>query len=156
MRSRLDLPPPIADGFVDYGGGSEWVHLIKARHDIDAHLLEGRLQEVGIESRKVKDRAAPGAWLYGGSNPWAPVSILVRRLQLEDARLVLAEISFDGPPAAKEEVDRAAARRVPFPVLWWVTALALGVVFILLTLGQIARANMACQLPSLCEQSGAP
>ena len=131
------------------------MHLIKARHDIDAHLLEGRLQEVGIEARKVKDRAAPGAWLYGGSNPWAPVSILVRRLQLEDARLVLAEISFDGPDAV-EVHSETDARRVPFPVLWWATALALGVVFVLLTLGQIARANMVCQLPSLCEESGAP
>ena len=155
MRSRLDLPPPVTDVFVDDGGGSEWVHLIKARHDIDAHLLEGRLQEVGIESRKVKDRGAPGAWIYAGSNPWAPVSILVRRLQLEDARLVLAEISFDGPPAV-EGTPAPAPRGVPFPVLWWVTALVLGVVFVVLTLGQIARANMICQLPSLCEESGTP
>ena len=155
MRSRLDLPPPVVDDFVDDdGGGSEWVHLIKARHDIDAHLLEGRLQEVGIESRKLKDRGAPGAWLYGGSNPWAPVSILVRRLQLEDARLVLAEISFDAPAAAE---DRATGgTRSPFPVLWWATALALGVVFIFLALAEIARANVVCQVPRPCQESSVP
>lgn len=128
---------------------------MKARHDIDAHLLEGRLQEAGVEVQLVKDRGAPGAWLYGGSNPWAPVAILVRKLQLDEARLVLAEISFDGP-SVDELAQKAVERRVSFPVVWWATAVVLGAVFVVLALGQIARSSMICQIPSLCEESGTP
>ena len=49
MSTRLDLPPPDVIDEVGGGhGGSGWVVLIKARHDIDAHLLTGRLAEAGI------------------------------------------------------------------------------------------------------------
>lgn len=137
---KVALPPPETIADPDPGGGSEWVELIKARHDIDAHLLTGRLEEAGIETRSVVDRGAPGAWLYGGSNPWAPVTVLVRRFQLEDARIVLAEISFDGP-SATELARLARSRRVSFGALWWATALLLGLVFIVLILGQVARAT---------------
>lgn len=131
MGAKLDLPPPpsLTKGG---GGGSGWVELARARDDIDAHLLEGRLNEGGIETRAIKDRGAPGAWLYGGSNPWAPVTILVRRWQLEDARLVLAEISFTAP-------DTGVAGRSPSPGLalkWWLLALGLGALLILAALAQ--------------------
>ncbi|MGH2807762.1 MAG: DUF2007 domain-containing protein [Actinomycetota bacterium] len=155
MSTRVDLPPPIADDIFEGGGGSEWVHLITARHDIDAHLLEGRLREAGIEARKVKDRGAPGAWLYGGSNPWAPVNILVRKLQLEDARVVLAEISWDGP-THDELTARGSQRRSSFGLVWWATALILGCVLIVLTLNQLARSTIPCQLPVLCGESATP
>ena len=136
---KVATPPPETITHSDPGGDSEWVELIKARHDIDAHLLTGRLEEAGIDTRSVVDRGAPGAWLYGGSNPWAPVSVLVRRFQLQDARIVLAEISFGGP-SATELAALARSRRVSFGVLWWATALLLGLVFIVLILGQVARA----------------
>ncbi len=155
MSTRVDLPPPVMDDVFDSGGGSEWVQLIKARHDIDAHLLEGRLQEVGIESRKMKDPHAPGAWLYGGSNPWAPVIFLVRKLQLEDARVVLAEISWDGPTHDELEA-RAHDRRSSFGVVWWATAIVLGCVLIVLTLNQLARSTIPCQIPALCGEPSAP
>ena len=136
---KVATPPPETITDPGPGGDSEWVELIKARHDIDAHLLTGRLEEAGIETRSVVDRGAPGAWLYGGSNPWAPVTVLVRRFQLEDAKIVLAEISFDGP-SANELAALARGRRVSFGVLWWATALLLGLVFIVLILGQVAPA----------------
>lgn len=120
------------------GGGSGWVELIRASGDIDAHLLTGRLLEAGVESRTVKDRSSPGAWLLAGSNPWAPVTILVRRLQLEDARLVLAEISFDLPPAPEPEHPRIVRRRWSGPLLWWAVAIALGAAFTWIGLLQTA------------------
>jgi hypothetical protein len=83
------------------GGGSRWVHLYRARNDIDAHLLVGRLEEAAIEASTLKDKTAPGAWLYGGSNPWAAVNVMVRSVQLEDARVVLAEIAYENPPAER-------------------------------------------------------
>ncbi|MEA2509377.1 MAG: putative prokaryotic signal transducing protein [Actinomycetota bacterium] len=141
MPSRLDLPPldlpptPVKDR----GGDSEWTPLTRARNDIDAHLLVGRLQEGGVETRTVKDRRAPGAWIYAGSNPWAPVTVFVRRFQLDDARLILMEISLD-------EVDRSATRATETshggfltssPVLWWATAVVLGVLFTALALAQM-------------------
>lgn len=153
MPVVVDRPPPgVPEHDVGGSGGSGWVVLIKARHDIDAHLLAGRLTEAGIESRAMKDVAAPGAWMYGGSNPWAPVAILVKRLDLEDAKLVLAEISYEGP-TADELAAQATERHASFPIVWWVTALLLGVALSVLVLSQVTRwTEMGCQLPALCEQ----
>jgi Putative prokaryotic signal transducing protein len=126
------LPPPPVESPTGGGGGGDWVELIRARDDIDAHLLLGRLVEAGVEARTIKDRHAPGAWLYGGSNPWAPVVVLVRRFQLDDARLVLANISFYAPePAPRGELALD-------PVRWWLVALALGVALTATTLAQVA------------------
>lgn len=121
----VDLPsPPPPD--LETGGGYGWVQLFRARDDIDAHLVCGRLQQHGIETTTVKDHSS-GAWLYGGSNPWAPVAVLVRKVQLEDARIVLAEISLTISDS------RPAPRNSRVPVIWWVTAIAVGVVYLVLT-----------------------
>ena len=154
MPTTIDRSPPdlVDENFGGSGGGSGWVVLIKARHDIDAHLLAGRLTEAGIESRTMKDVGAPGAWMYGGSNPWAPVSILVKRVELEDARVVLAEISYEGP-SADRLAAQAAQRHASFPVVWWVTALLLGAALSVLVLSQLTRwSPTGCQLPALCEE----
>jgi Putative prokaryotic signal transducing protein len=150
MAVVTDRPPP--PGVVDPGGGggSPWVELVRARDDIDAHLLKGRLGEAGIETRFVKDRFAPGAWLYGGSNPWAPVTVLVRRLQLDEARLVLAEISFDAPPA-EPAPRRGGSRRVP--TLWWVTALGLGALLSIIVLLQTAQSMSICKALPFCSEA---
>ncbi|HEX3327154.1 MAG TPA: hypothetical protein VHV50_09170 [Actinomycetota bacterium] len=137
MSSRLDLPPldlpppPIEER----GGDSEWTQLTRAQGDIDAHLLVGRLNEGGVETRSVKDRQAMGSWIYAGSNPWAPVTIFVRRFQLDDARLILMEISLqtDGQGFGGQRRGRASLS----PVLWWATALALGVLFTALAVAQM-------------------
>ncbi len=122
------------------------MQLARAHDDIEAHLLVGRLTEAGIETQTMPDRGAPGAWLYGGSNPWAPVTVLVRRIQLDDARIVLAEISYDAPAA---DPVPAEARRTPrsLPFLWWATALALGIFFSLVALVEAARATTASAAP---------
>ena len=126
---------------------------MRANGDIDAHLLVGRLLEAGVESRTVKDRSSPGAWMLAGSNPWAPVIILVRQFQLDDARLVLAEISFDLPDA----VDRPPlARKRPWsgPLLWWAVAITLGAIFTGIALLQTAS-SMHCKSATPCTQSRA-
>jgi hypothetical protein len=133
------------------GGGSGWVELIRAHGDIDAHLLVGRLDEAGVETRTVTDRSAPWTWMLAGSNPWAPVSILVRKLQLEDARLVLAEISYDLPPAAPR-VAETGPPRWKAPLLWWSVAIALGAVFTAIGLIQTATSMDRCT-GATCAQS---
>ncbi len=140
MPSRLDLPPvdqppaPVRKG----GGDSAWTQLTTARNDIDAHLLVGRLEEGGVETRMMKDRRALGAWIYAGSNPWAPVTILVRRFQLDDARLILMDISLDAPDSQMPYVPRKpGGLHANAPVLWWVTALVLGLLFTALAMGQL-------------------
>jgi hypothetical protein len=148
IRLGAPSPPITADRG---GGGSEWVELIKARHDIDAHLLTGRLSEAGIETQTVKDRAAPGAWLYGGSNPWAPVAIFVRRFQLQDARVALAEISYEGPAAEGAKVGGDTTRGWRGPVVWWISALVLGLLFTLIGLRQATRFIEPCNIPVLCD-----
>lgn len=145
----IDLPPVEVDDH--RGGGARWVELTKAADDIDAHLLIGRLQEAGIETRTVKDRSAPGAWLYGGSNPWAPVAILVRKFELDPARIVLAELAYESPAVEPQRPStRTGSRRAA--LLWWVTAIVLGVTFTALIVAQAARATPGCQLPILCEE----
>ncbi len=154
MPTVVDLPPPdLHDEDIGGNGGSGWVVLIKARHDIDAHLLAGRLSEAGIESRTMRDVSAPGAWMYGGSNPWAPVSILVKRLDLEDAKLVLAEVAYEAPSADRLAEQVAQRRLGTFPILWWVTAVLLGAAVSVLVLSQATRLGATgCQLPAFCEQ----
>lgn len=149
--SNVLLPPPAS--VWKGGGGSGWVELIRARGDIDAHLLVGRLLEAGVETRTVTDRSAPWTWMHAGSNPWAPVSILVRKLQLEDARLVLAEISFE-LPAAVPSVE-APQPRWKGPLLWWSAALALGAVFTAIGLIQAASSIEQCARSS-CAQPASP
>jgi hypothetical protein len=139
MATRVDLPPPpsLAEDAGD--GGSDWVPLITAENDIDAHLLEGRLNQAGVEVRTIKDRSGP-VWLHGGSNPWAPVAIWVRRFQLDDSRIVLAELSYQWPAAAPE---RSVHGR--WPMRWWVVAIALGVLFTAIGLARMdAMLNNSC------------
>lgn len=146
---HIDLPPIEEAG--RSGGGARWVELVKAADDIDAHLLIGRLLESGIETQTVKDRSAPGAWLYGGSNPWAPVVILVRAFELDSARLVLAEVAFEGPAVEPDRPPSPAQRR-RHALVWWATAIVLGVTLTALVAAQAIRATPGCQLPILCEE----
>ncbi len=152
---RLDPPssPPTVDDESNGGGGRDWVELFRAANDIEAALLIGKLADRAIESRTVKDRSQPNSWLYGGSNPWAPVLVYVRRLQLVDARILLAEISL-AIDDVSPRTDERTRRRVPR--VWWATALALGLSLSALALLQITEQERFCQLPVLCGDSGAP
>jgi hypothetical protein len=141
-------PPPTAARPRDGGGGGTgWVQLTRARDDIDAHLLTGRLAQAGIETRAIVDRSAPGAWLHGGSNPWAPVNIYVRRLQLEDARLALAEISYEAPEASRD--PETVPRRTP--TVWWLAAIGITVVLTVVALGQVAGSQPVCRVLPVCQ-----
>lgn len=149
--SGTDPHPPSSERG---GGGSGWVELSRTQNDIEAHLLAGRLHEAGIETRRLKDRSAPGAWLHGGSNPWAPVAILVKKWQLEAARLVLAEISWAQPSVDPLEVrSRVQYSQRParsFAVAWWVGAIALGLLFTSIALARTGEVLRSCELPLVC------
>ena len=142
-----DGPPPLLDG--PGGGGARWVELITAQDDIEAHLLTGRLGEAGIETRTVKDRSGP-AWLHGGSNPWAPVSVLVKRIQLEDARLVLVEISWGQPAVDPEALAPASPAGTRGALVWWAAAILLGVTFTSVALARTADVLEGCSIPLIC------
>ena len=145
MRTAgIDLPPPAIEQ--ERGGGDTgWVQLFVARDDIEAHLLLRRLELTGIETQVMKDHSAPGAWFYGGSNPNAPVAILVRRYQLVDARVVLAEIAFDGPASQGGRLP-TAERNWRFSLTWWAIALALGAAFTAIGLARTAELFQRCGL----------
>lgn len=116
------------------GGGRGWVELTRARGDIEAHLLTGRLAATGIETSTVVDRSAPGTFLYGGHDPWAPVSVLVKRVQLDEARLVLAELAYEAPPM---EPSRRGGSSWRGAMAWWSAAIALAVAFTVLGVVQM-------------------
>lgn len=152
MRAGLDVPLPPLDEAIDFGGGgSGWIALARARDDIDAHLMTGRLNAAGVETSTVKD-FGNGAWLYGGWNPWAPVTVLVKRLQIEDARLVMAEISFDAPAVEPDRGVEVRRRRWIFPLTWWMVALALGVLMTALSFVGMASQHEGnrCEIPIIC------
>ena len=135
-------PPSLADDLG--GGGSGWVSVARADNDINAHLLAGRLEESGIETRLMTDRGASAAWLFGGSNPASPVLVMVRRIQYEDARIVMAEISMDAPSATpRSQPTNGSLRR---PLIWWVIALLLGILLTGLSLTATAG-DLNCKGP---------
>ena len=148
MSVAVGLPPPATS--TPTGGSSRWVRLCRAANDIEAHLLVGRLTEAGIETRTITDRAAPSAWLYGGGNPWAPVTVYVLKIQLEDAHIALAEAAFQGPAAATGGAGHSRAR---LPWKWWATALAMGLVLSGVALAQVASSLEACRVPVLCDEA---
>lgn len=146
--------PPTESLDDDRGGGdSGWVTLVRASNDIDAHLLGGRLTEEGIECRFVKDRSGPGAWLYGGSDPWAPVTVMVKRVQFDDARIVLAEASMRAPAVEPIRPLDAPRHALSSTVIWWALAIALGALFTGMALTQTARQIEPCRTAS-CSQPG--
>ena len=154
--SGADPVPPASERG---GGGAGWVELARTRNDIEAHLLAGRLNEAGVETSCLKDRGAPGAWLHGGSNPWAPVTVFVKKMQLDDARLVLAEISWSQPsidPISPPVCEPQAGRR--YAVTWWIAAIALGLLFTSIALARTGEVLRSCDLPLVCASgpSGSP
>lgn len=153
-RTRGTWGPPPAERESGRGGdGSGWVTLLAAANDIEAHLLAGRLGEAGLEVQVIKDRSAPGAWLYGGSNPWAPVLVLVRKRHVDDARIVLAEISFEAPSAKRTTARLRRDWRTP--VVWWALALGLGVLMTGIGLSRTEAALRHCDLPLMCADATA-
>ena len=134
------------------GGGSDWVELLTAANEIDAHLLVGRLTEDGVATKTIVDRTTPGAWLFGGSHPWAPVTVFVRRFQLDDARIVLAEIAVGLDPPTAE----GGGGRKGFGLLWWSLALVLGALFTLLGVAQSADRLERCRATGDCGVEARP
>jgi hypothetical protein len=80
----------------------EWAELIRLRAKSEVRRLVDRLNAVGIETRL--RLAAGGAHLR---------TVLVRRTELEDARFVVLQISFEGPSTAER-------RGSMHPLLVWV------------------------------------
>lgn len=153
MSNAIDLLPPRA-GTSSGGGGSGWVELVTAAHDIDAHLLTGRLSEAGIQTSTIKERGLMGAWLLCGSDPWAPVRVLVPRFQLDDARIVLAEVAWASPAVDPETV--VAQGRWRRPVVWWTAALFLGLIFTGLALDQAGGMKDCARGTDCAEASPSP
>lgn len=102
-------PPDAASG-----GGGEWVLLATANDQVTAYLMQGRLQEEGIESVLDEFRPAPGAWMKPFGDPMAPVRVLVHQFDLSEASLLLHEVGH-------QPVDEDAPGPNKVRVLWGLT-----------------------------------
>jgi hypothetical protein len=75
---------------------------------------------------------------------------MVRQRQLDDARMVLAEVSFEAPGHERGDPTEDPGWRVP--VVWWATAIALGVLVTGAALAQVANATFSsCRVPIVCD-----
>ena len=146
MTTLVEAPPPPVD-VAGPGGGSDWVVLTTADNDIEAHLLEGCLNAEGIEVRAVKDHSGP-SWLLNGSDPWAPVSLWVRRHQYDDSQVVLAEVAY----AAPEAVPHTRPNRVS-PMRFWAIALGLGLALSGIGFARSLDHVQRCGFSTTCEGS---
>ncbi|HEX2196139.1 MAG TPA: hypothetical protein VHJ76_04360, partial [Actinomycetota bacterium] len=100
-----------------------------------------------IETRTIKYHSGP-TWIHGGSDPWGPVALWVKRSQYEDSRIVLAEVSFEAPDHVR---DAPVARGWRVPFVWWATALGLGALVTGAALADVANAVFArCRVPIFC------
>jgi hypothetical protein len=98
-----------------------WEPLTTANDDIDAQLLVGLLAEADIPTRVVKNRSGYGDYLYGGSNPWAPVAVHVPATRLAEARRALEEARFESGEGAAVDPEAASAGH-------WLQWIAVGIV----------------------------
>jgi putative signal transducing protein len=112
-----------------------WERLTTANDDIDAQLLVGVLEDASIETKVVKDRSGYGDYLYGGSNPWAPVAVHVHPSRLEDARRVLAAFGDERP-------DGAGPPPVPASHLHWPTVVAVAIVGLIVLAFLLEQRNL--------------
>jgi hypothetical protein len=146
------ISPPVDPG----GGGTGWIQIACAKNDIEAHLLTGRLAEAGIETRCLKDRTVPGAWMHGGSNPWAPVAVYVMKLQAEDAQLVMAEISWAQPAVDPTTTADHSDGGKRYALKWWFAAITLGLLLTSIALARTGEALNNCELPLICAETSGP
>jgi hypothetical protein len=111
-------------------GEGDWVPLASAADDIEAHLVTGALAEEGIEVHTEPLRSGSGDYLFGGSNPHAPIRLFVREAQLEEARALM-----DGAARA-ERTSGSEADQVPLasPGGPWRWALAVAVAAVVLVI----------------------
>jgi hypothetical protein len=104
--------------------------------------LTGRLSVAGIESRKLKERSLTRSWLIAGSDPWTPVTVYVRRFDLDPARLVLVEVSLEAAPldSSAEGTDGTGGAGLT----WlggrlWPVAAAVGILLTIAAVGAVPR-----------------
>jgi hypothetical protein len=100
--------------------GESWERLTTANDDIEAQLLIGILEEENIPTRVVKDRSGYGDYLYGGSNPWAPVAVHVHPSHLDEARRAIESVEpVESSGTSNSDVSRRAS---------WPTVIAVAIV----------------------------
>ena len=107
-----------------------WISVATAANEYQAHLIRGALEDEGIKVVLEAFATGAGAYLHAGSDPTAPVRILVPRDSEDEANGVLvaldAEVGTVEPdlPREAEDVpnDVFAERRAGTPLKLLVVA----------------------------------
>lgn len=140
----LDPAPPELTGG---GGHGRWAWLLTARGIVEAELVRGVLESVGVPVALDRRDPSPFAWMYLAGNVNAPVKVLVPASLLDAARLHLLEAGVDAEPDAAVPEATAAPRSRGFRILQAVLTIAVLLVagwIVLVTL--LGRATCALQL----------
>jgi hypothetical protein len=87
-------------------GGPRWVELVRLRRRPEVRRLLQRLRASGIETRTTSGS------VLGPQRQTLPATVvLVPRVEIEDARFVLVQISFEGPSTAEIAALAGRVRR---------------------------------------------
>jgi hypothetical protein len=87
-------------------GGPRWAELVRLRRRPEIRRLLQRLRASGIETRITSGS------ILGRQRQTLPATVvLVPRVEIEDARFVLLQISFEGPSTAEIAALAARVRR---------------------------------------------
>ena len=88
-----------------------WTKVAVAANEYHAHLIRGALEDEGIKVVLDPFAGGAGAYLHAGSDPTAPVRILVPSDRHEEASEVLT--AFDARDVTVEGKDAGDERDVP-------------------------------------------
>lgn len=109
-KDSVDGPPPGASQR-GRGGGNGWELLVVAPDEITAHLMQGMLEDSGIEVMLDASNPSPGAFLMPFGDPRAPVKLYVRADDVARASMLLKDemLTTESPEV---EPARASSRTV--------------------------------------------
>jgi hypothetical protein len=147
--TRTGKPAPPDEAGSGEGGGGRWVWLLTAGSHVEAELVKGRLETVGVPVVLDRRDPTPGAWLYlYGGNPRAPVQVFVPASLLDAARLELLEAGLTAPSAPQNTpAERAVPRR---SWVWYLVAAVTALAIIWILLSALFMSSATCTLRLFC------
>jgi len=128
-----------------------WSRVAVAAHEYQAHLIRGALEDEGIKVVLDPFAGGAGAYLHAGSDPTAPVRILVPSEQYEAASDVIITFDTQSDAAVPAEgryderdvaPDVFAERRAGVPLKVLIAAAVVAAIIVGLTVSELGPLDL--------------